>query len=664
MSYKKYIPLAFLLLISTFSLAQYEKLLNEARRYYDKSLLFEARQSYGKILQKDSMNRIANLEMAELLFFDIEDYDGAYTYLNRYLRSEKDTSPPFIYALAKCEEYRGDYTASEKHFKRFNEKTKNEGKDELYRDEVRKNLASLDYLRRNGEINSRVKVVNLGSAINTRYPEYVPVVNENENVLMFTSKRKNELNAAPSTEDERYREDMYISKKNGPNFESPAVLPSLDRETQQLKNSPRNESLISLSPDGKTLFLFKKGSIYSSEFKVGSWSEPKILDEKIISEAYENHASVTADGKTIFFTSERKGGSGGLDIYKAEKAVNGSWNKPVNLGNEINTSADEESPYIAPDGKTLFFSSNGLPGYGAHDIYKCEWDGTKFGKPVNMGLPFNSVADDIFFYPHQDLSEGFLSSNRKGGLGDFDIYRFYYTDKPGFKNVPGQPLSPELSSKVSMLQENFIKDPAKTGKALSGLKSDPGVAGIYFRLNDSLVSEDPELIRKNLKRTGKNKLEVELIKNCDTCLYRQFYVSSGFITGENSAVPNDELVSPEADLVLSGIKKVYFEYGKFSLTDAAIEVMDENVVLLRKAPAVKIVIYGHADSRGSEALNRDLARQRAQEVSRYLLSKGISKKRISTVISKGKDDPEVDCGGNCTEEQHAQNRRVEIKAAK
>lgn len=660
MSFLKTTFISCLLLLCMSSFAQYEKLLNQARRYYDRSLLFEAKACYAKILEKDSTNKLANLEMAELLFFDIEDFGGAAVYLERYLRAERDTSSPFIYALGKCANYNGNFAGAKKYFMRFSEKIKDEGKDAQYREEVQKQLLNLNYRKEHAaaEMQEHVKVVNLGKNVNTPYPEYVPVVNENENVLMFTSKRKNALNTSPDDKNERYREDMYIAKKNGPNFGSPDVLPALDKETQQLKNSPRNESLISLSPDGKTLFLFKKGSIYSSEFKDGVWGEPKVLDEKIISEAYENHASVTADGKTIFFTSERKGGEGGLDIYRAEKRSDGSWNKPVNLGKEINTAADEESPYITPDGKTLFFSSSGHPGYGGHDIYRADWDGNKFGKARNMGQPFNSAADDIFFYPHKDLSEGFLSSNRKGGIGDFDIYRFYYTDKPVFDIHPGQALAPELQAALNKLLKGFENDSARTDQLLAGLTHDPRVSGVYFRLNDSLVSEDPQVISANMNKDKEQVVQVEVMKRCDTCIYNQSFVTSVTVYPKSIASAGKPLVTTGTAPVLESLSPVYFDYTKFDLRDDAKTALDKDIADLKNAPAAFVTIYGYTDSRGPEALNRRLALQRAQQVKKYLVANGIPAKRIKAVISKGE---ESSCTGNCTEQEHQQNRRVEIR---
>lgn len=659
------------------SYAQFEKQLSEARRFYDKSMLFEAKNAYAGILAKDSMNRIANLEMAELLFFDIEDYDQAYVYMSRFLRTEKDTAPAFLYALAKCEHYRGDVNAAEKHYLEFEEKIKDKGRNEPFREEVSGHLKNIYYLRQNPDSKNtaRAKVVNLGSGINTVYPEYVPVVNENENVLMFTSKRKNELNKSPG-DDERYREDMYVAKKNGPHFDTPDILPTMNNETQQLKNSPRNESLISLSPDGKTLFLFKKGSIYSSEFKDGVWSEPKVLDEKIISEAYENHASVTADGKSIYFTSERKGGYGGLDIYRAEKNADGSWAKPVNLGESINTKGDEESPYITPDGSTLFFSSNGLVGYGAHDIFKCEIKDGKAGPAQNMGKPFNSVADDIFFYPHHDLQEGFLSSNRKGGVGDFDIYRFYYVDRPRFK--PSNDVQPAaIAGQVAKLQELMYKDTSAAREILSELKSDPQVASVFFRLNDSVVSENPTELFSHLKKNSNNTFQIEVVRNCDTCIYRPSYVYEKTVSpadiaahtiSEKEKDKNTGTVKDPKDVKssepLGVLSPVYFGYAKYEIDDNAIRDLNSSINQLSKVPSAQIVIYGHADSRGSSELNKRLAMQRALKVKSYLLSKGISSKRVKTVISRGEEEPAVNCGDTCTEEQHQQNRRVEIRQAK
>jgi outer membrane protein OmpA-like peptidoglycan-associated protein/tetratricopeptide (TPR) repeat protein len=661
MCHKKNTLIISLLLTGSVALAQFDKLLNQARRYYDKGQLFEAKDCYKKILEKDSLSKIANLELAELLFFDIEDYEASYIHIRRYLQTQKDTSVSFIYALGKCEHFNGEPDKAQRHFERCREKLKDEEVNPSLPSDISRHLASIIYCRENALRKSeRISVVNLGGHVNTQYPEYVPVVSEDENILMFTSTRKNTMNPRPGNNDDHYREDMYVAKKKGLNFESPNILPAADQETKLLKNSPRNESLISLSPDGKTLFLFKDRSIYSSEYRNGSWGDPKLLDKKIISKAYENHASVTADGMKIFLTSERKGGEGGLDIYYAEKQSNGAWSKPVNLGSEINTKDDEESPYITPDGKTLFFSSNGHTGYGEHDIYKSEWDGNKFGKPQNLGLPFNSVADDIFFYPHSDLSQGYIASNRKGGFGDFDIYRFYYVDRPTFKIRTNETTPPEFNTSLKKIEDDLVNASPETETVIAQFKTNPKVAGIYFKVNDSLVTEDIGVLKNELKRKEKNQLRMEVIFNCDTCIYRQSYTSAFSIPKEDFLV-NNNVPAESGSTVLAGLVPVYFDYAKYQVRSSETEMLEKNISVLKKNPKRNFVIYGHADSRGSAELNKRLALQRAQRVKEYLISKGIDKTRIKMVISKGEEEPMINCGDSCTEEQHQQNRRVEIK---
>ena len=272
---------------------------------------------------------------------------------------------------------------------------------------------------------------NLGANINTKYPEYSPVITRHEDTLIFTSRRP-ETTGGNMDSNGKYYEDIYISffDKN-----SKTWLPA--KQIGSNINSPKHEASISLSPDGKQLFVYRDdngdGNIYVSNFKNNEWSMLEKLPEPINTKAWETHACLSPDGSTLYFVSDRKGGYGGRDIYKSIKQTDGSWGKPKNLGRKINTAGDEDSPFVVEDssGTTLYFSSNGHQCIGGFDVFYSKLAGGEdsWENPENIGYPINTTDDDVFYVPTADRKYAYYSSSKPGGFGDLDIYKVYIGGK-------------------------------------------------------------------------------------------------------------------------------------------------------------------------------------------------------------------------------------------
>ncbi|MEW6772589.1 MAG: hypothetical protein AB1304_01170 [Bacteroidota bacterium] len=276
------------------------------------------------------------------------------------------------------------------------------------------------------------KIENIGSPINTEDQEYVPVISADESMMIFTyvgpkvtgGLVNDELK--PDKEEGYYHEDIMISfKRDDGTWIEPVGIPEL--------NTPGHDAAIALSPDGQTLFIFKstnedKGDIYMSILEGNKWTEPVRLNSNINTEYWEGSCSVSADGKYLFFASERPGGYGGRDLWISEK-VGDDWGPATNLGPIINTKFDEDAPFIHPDGITLFFSSKGHKSIGGYDImYSIKKEG-QWITPKNMGVPLNTTEDDRYYVINAKGDRGYLSSNRGGygGKGKQDIY----TSTPG-----------------------------------------------------------------------------------------------------------------------------------------------------------------------------------------------------------------------------------------
>lgn len=268
-----------------------------------------------------------------------------------------------------------------------------------------------------------VTITNLGDSINSPFPEYGPVISADESMMIFTSRRAGSTGGEKTTEDQFY-EDIYIAyERPGGGWTKPV---SIDPNI----NTFDHEAAIGLSADGQTLFIYKDengdGNIYESRLVGEQWSSPVKVghdnNSDINTSAWEPSACVSADGKTLYFVSDRKGGLGGTDIYRAVRLPNGKWSKAQNLGPRINSEYDEDSPFIHPDQRTLFFSSKGHKNMGGYDIYFSSLSDSGWSVPTNMGYPINTPDDDIFYVTSADGKRSYFSSNRENGLGEKDIY--------------------------------------------------------------------------------------------------------------------------------------------------------------------------------------------------------------------------------------------------
>ncbi len=249
---------------------------------------------------------------------------------------------------------------------------------------------------------------NLGGTINTRRSDFSPVVSGDEQTLVYTQKLA-------------FYDAVFFSKKVDGKWTNPINLTPDFGIDQDFYSS-------SISFDGKTLYLYKNdnydGNIYTSKYIDGRWQPVEKLNENINTKYWESHACESKDGQTLYFTSNRKGGLGGLDIYKSEKDSLGQWGPPLNLGPNINTDYNEETPFISEDGKTLYFSSYGHFNIGGYDIfYSSLFENNEWSSPLNMGYPINTSDNDLFYQPVGDGYYAYYSMFSESGFGEMDIFR-------------------------------------------------------------------------------------------------------------------------------------------------------------------------------------------------------------------------------------------------
>ncbi len=272
-----------------------------------------------------------------------------------------------------------------------------------------------------------VNFENLGPEINTEYPDYYPFIAPDETNLIFTTRRKG--TPAVMEFDGFYSSDIYISYALNGKFEKAKSIGSS-------VNSSYDEQVVGISGDGNQLFVYvdnikEFGDIYLSEKKSsGKYTKPVKLGESVNSKSLETSGTISYDGNILFFASDKPGGFGGRDIYMTKKLPNGEWALPQNLGENVNSSYNEDFPNILSDGKTLYFASEGHMGIGGYDIFHSEWDeeSNTWSKPKNAGYPINTPEDNHMITFTENGKHGYTSAYRKGGMGDLDIYRVTFNE--------------------------------------------------------------------------------------------------------------------------------------------------------------------------------------------------------------------------------------------
>lgn len=463
------------------------------------------------------------------------------------------------------------------------------------------------------------KLENLGDAINTPFNESGPCLLADGKVIYF-SRLKGDENIFFS----------FLSDAGWSNaIEAPTPL-----------NSELNEGGLSVTVDGQYLFFtacdrhngLGSCDIWVSKNDGSHWGQPLNLGPVVNSVAWESQPSISSDGKTLYFAANRPGGQGGKDIWKSVFA-NGKWNAPVNMGPGINTPYDEESPFIHPDGVTLYFSSNGWPGFGGADLYAKKLDDSL--PPKNMGYPLNTPDDQVGMVITADGASGYTFNDQPGGKGGMDIYRFDVPQevRPGrVTYVKGKTLDANTKEVVPAKVEltNLI-----TGQVTTVYST---VIGGNF-----LVCLPPNAsFALNVQATG------------------YLFYSNHFETSLNDVTQPQE-IKVELQKVSIGqvltLKNVFYETNAYQLKPTSYTELDKVVDLLKSNSKIKLEISGHTDNTGDPQKNKVLSQNRADGVKQYLISKGIDATRL-TSVGYGDTKP---VGPNDSDAGRAQNRRTEIK---
>jgi outer membrane protein OmpA-like peptidoglycan-associated protein/tetratricopeptide (TPR) repeat protein len=627
--------------------------IRKAKIYATKNDYEAAAKEYQQKLKTDSSDYEANFEYGMLQTNYLNNPGEGGKYLLRAERtSKKDTASQIIYGLAQYYQYMEQYPKSIAYYNRTLKFIEDDEEGINLKTRINQSILDCEFAEKNPKAANRkqIRIVNVGSGVNTIFPEYVPIVNKDETIMMFTSRRKDFKKTKIDDKDGEYFEDMFLAKKDKDgNFKDAHPFSLSDASLKELPNTTSDhESVISISYNGDKFFTYRKNKIYESDLKNNTWSAPKELDTTINADIFQNHLCISKDGKTIYFSSQKRGGIGGLDLYKAEMQADGKWAKAVNLGNDINTREDDGSPFISEDGKTLYFSSKGHKGFGGYDIYKSTYNGTSWSTPENMGLPFNNAGDDIYLTINANETHGYFSSSRAGGFGDMDIYEIKYL------RAPFETYTSDISGLISFTAPDtiYINQPVSfsvqsTKTPLSELKM------FNWGINDSILPEHNNSTNYTFAKEGTYKVRVEAQKTDDSYL---------------SYEKNMVVITKPVQLATNtfGLEPVYFEFNKSTINEVAIQAVERNIKTLNEHANAIIEISAYSDSRGSVAYNQALSEKRAKAVIKYLKQKGFDVKRVKQVDWFGEKDPVNKCTDEipCTEDEYKLNRRAEFRLVK
>lgn len=621
--------LFIIVLLSSFSLSAQNASTKKADKQFSKFQFVKAAKSYEQLIEDGKGDAYVYGQLAEAYFNMFNTVEAEKWYAKTLETSSK---PETIFRYAEMLKANGKYDAANTQMQKFASMRPSDDRAIAFKNNP-------NYLPKLLEQDKKFNVQN--APFNSEQSDFGGT--ELNGNLYITSAR-NDSRKNYGWNNEPFL-DIYSLYKNTDGSYQDATLLSKDINTKY------HEGLVSFSPDGKTMY-FSRESFFEKDFEKDSISKVKysqlyLFKATTLKDDWDTveslsvnsknfsvkNPSVSADGKTLYFASDMPSGFGKFDIYKAPINADGTLGEAENLGQKVNTEGQEMFPYISSN-NTLYFSSNGHLGLGGMDVFYTEEIDGKMAPIRNIGIPVNSNGDDFAFSINEESEEGFVSSNRDGGKGSDDIYLI--------KKL--QPLCDVLIN--ALVLEDATRQP---------------IAGATVSLFDD---QGNKVTSKTTDAEGKAKFIVECSSSSDLEVVMTDYNSKKVNLKSERDEEMEITISlePIEKLIVADkieLEPIYFDFDKSNITASAAFELDKLVQIMKKYPEMVINASSHTDNRGTASYNRSLSQRRATSTQQYVISKGINEKRIQ-VIGRGEDAPKVDCGANCTEEEHQLNRRSEF----
>ncbi|MFD2287323.1 OmpA family protein [Pedobacter petrophilus] len=623
----------FSLLFTLISLGVFAQASNnkKAQSFFERAVPLVEKLDYpaAEEVLKSAVEADPMFQRAYMLLADVQrlqkKYADAKTGYRKSVLINSDVPPAVLYSLAEMEFATKEFDQAKKHFADFLMQDASTDRAK----KAKKYLQDCDFAA--AAINKPVKYTptNLGKGVNTAAAEYFPALTADGETLIFTRQVGG-------------NEDFWTSQfKNNSWTEATPLSPKIN-------TIKYNEGAQTISPDGKYLFFtgcnrpdgLGRCDIYVSHREGKDWGEPYNVSKPVNSEYWESQPAISPDGRTLYFISNRPGGSGGYDIWKSTITDDTRWGAAVNLGPEINTPFDENTPFLHADGRTLYFSSDGWPGFGHKDIYYSRMDEAgKFKKPVNMGYPVNSFEDENGLIVSADGNSGMFSSNLSDGFGIQDIYSF------GIPEV-AKPL--KISYVKGIVKDKNTRKTIESNVQVIDLKTNRPVFDDY---TDPQTGEFLAVMP-----IGSNYL---FNVNADGYMFysENFELKQGDINKPYQVEVYIERIKPGSNVTL---KNIFFDTNQFNLLPASIRELDLLIDFLQQNAGVHIEIQGYTDNIGDYKLNEKLSFDRANAVYGYLIKNEIDSRRLS-FKGFGASSPIAD---NKTETGRKNNRRTSFMITK
>ena len=618
-----YLALSFVAV--SFSISAQNKDTKTADKLFNRYEYVSAAEEYLKLVEKGKTDGYVYKQLADTYYNMFNTAEAAKWYAKA---TETPQDAETYYRYAQMLKADGKYDLANKQMQKFVAAAPNDMRAKAFKENP-------NYIPR---LLDKVKLYNVNSLdVSSDKSEFGAVLYNN--TLYFTSAR-NGARKNYGWNEEPFLDIYKADYNTDGTITNAATVTSL--------NSKYHDGPVTITADGNTLY-FSSDSFRENSFEKDKVNKLKLGRNNLYKATKDgdtwgnitslpfnsndystSNPSVSRDGKTLYFSSNMPASIGGVDIWKVAINADGSYGTPENLGNKVNTEGNESFPFIADDNKTLFFASSGRQGFGGYDMF--EADLSSATEASNLGKPVNSEKDDFSFSFNETKNIGFMSSNRGG---NDDIY--------GVTPVCG----------VDVI--TLVTD-AKTGAILANSKV-------------AIVDDKKNVIATEMSNDkGEVKYRVECDKDYVIQASKEGYESNTFAVAKSKGPkamvaatlqPIDVIIT-ETEIVL---KPIFFEYDKSNITQEGAFELDKLVMVMKNNDKIVVMAKSHTDKRGSDRYNLSLSDRRAKSTVQYVISKGIAASRISGK-GMGELEPKVDCGKDCTEEQHAENRRSEFLIVK
>lgn len=512
---------------------------------------------------------------------------------------------------------------------------------------VDKRISECNYGKAYMAAQPTAEVFNLGPTVNTRASEYGALL-DGKGKMYFTSRRLETTGGKVNKVTNSWFEDIYVCSWGANGWSVPQPLP-------EPMNTGRNDATVAISADGGHMIIYRDetngGDLYSCERTGEGWTTPVPLPPTVNSTGQESSAWRSKDGQWLYFVSSREGGIGGSDIYRSPWVANANtWGTAENLGPVVNTIYDEEGVYLTPDGKMLYFASQGHTSMGGYDLFKTTLNGSQWSKPENLGWPINSPGDDQFLVLSADGTTGYFNSVRTGGMGEDDIYRVQFTPKAQVDETA------MLASSANAVPLRTSGDQMNLAGFVKGLKMMPPSEATV----ELMSMQDPAFKASFRAEPGTGEYTAVVPSGKEYAVHVTadgYLLHSEHLGTQGGEVRMDMDMKPMAAGSTEIMRNVFFHQDSYQLDSSSTMELGKLADFLKQHPALRIEIGGHTDSDVGPIPNQPLSEARAYVVLNWLVAHGVAPDRLE---AKGYGDSKP-LAPNSDKDGKARNRRTEIR---